>query len=344
MKQIERHLLEKLESSPSDLDLLNEIAIFYSENIALGFTPDYQDIQYFEKAYKIKKTIKSMHNLAFYTFFEDRSGEAATSFEELVNIQQECLALNPKSHMPYELYAYFMLENSNYEEAGKYYELAIEKGATSFHVFHNLGVVCFFMKNFLKSKEYLKQSLKIVKLADNALYNLAIVYMSMGKKNESICILKDLEKLIDDPKNKCCAEVDYLDLSILYFSLGNYQKSSELALKSEYGFDFISYKEVAFSLYMENTAIYKERREGFITENKKTIFEIRSNIEGWEDETENEKKLSVKEAMENINKYQKMTSDFKNTPPKANFSEYMRTEYCECLLFGCKTHGNPEND
>ncbi len=115
IRKRERHLLEKLESSPSDLDLLNEIAIFYSENISLDFTPDYQEIQYFEKAYKTKKTIKSIHNLAFYKFFEDRPGEAATSFEELISIQQECLTLNPKSHMPYELYACFMLKKYNYD-------------------------------------------------------------------------------------------------------------------------------------------------------------------------------------------------------------------------------------
>ena len=200
------------------------------------------------------------------------------------------------------------------------------------------------MKNFFKSKEYIEHSLKIDKLSDTARYNLAIVYISMGKKNKAIYILNDLEKLIDGQINKCCAEVDFLDLSILYFSLGNYKKSSEIALRVDYGIDFTIYKEIAFSLYMENTAIYKKRRDDSIAENKKTIFEIKSNIEGWEDETENEKKLAVKEAIENINEYQKMTSDFKNAPPKVDLSECIRTEYCECLLFGCKTHGNSEND
>ena len=341
-KKREKDLLEQLEISPNDLDLLNEIAIFYSENIAIGLSPDFQDIRYFEKAYEIEKTIKSTHNLAFYKAYNTRPGEY--SLDELIRIQQECLSLNPKSHLPYELYAYLMLEKSNYEEASKYYQLAIKKGATSFHVFHNLGVVYFSLNNFTRSKEYFEHSLKIAKESDISLYNLAIIYISMGEKTKAVYILKDLENLIVHSKNKCCSEVDLLDLSTLYFSLGDYKKSSALALKNKHTFDFIFYKEATFSLYIENPTIYSKRVENFIAENKETIFEIRNNIEGWEDETDNEKKLALEEARKNIKEYQKMTRDFKTASPKPNLPKEIRTAECECLLFGCMTHGNPEND
>ncbi len=106
-KNEEKELLEKLRVSPDNLDLLNEIAIFYLEHPELSH--DYREQDYFEKAYNKKKTVKSTHNLACYLFAEAFS-EDWVEGDRVMEIQKECIDLMPKSYLPYESYAFFMLD------------------------------------------------------------------------------------------------------------------------------------------------------------------------------------------------------------------------------------------
>lgn len=333
-KNEERELLEKLKISPDNLDLLNEVAIFYLEHPQLS--QDCRERDYFEKAYNKEKTIKSTHNLAYYLFFEDWREE-----DKATEIQKECIALKPKSALPYELYAFFMLEKDNYKEAIKYYLLALEKGANNHHVIHNLGIAYYHQNDFKKAIEYLEYSIELAKCSDLPLYNLAIAYLSLGSKEKTTTLLK---KLIEDTGDKFCDDIDYLNISTIYFFLGNYKKSSNLSVKCGGNFDFISYKEIAYSLFIADTEVYYKKFNDFIKENENTIIEIKNNTDGWEKETTKEKDISSKDAKNNILKYKKITEEFKENPPKSNLSDHIISTVCKCLLFGCETHGNQHND
>lgn len=63
-----KELLQKLEKDPTNLDVINSLAIGYFEND--DQKTDKKDFDYFEKAYNLKKTVKSTHNFAWFLYFE----------------------------------------------------------------------------------------------------------------------------------------------------------------------------------------------------------------------------------------------------------------------------------
>ena len=104
-KQLKKWLVD-LEESPTDLDLINKVALGYMNNPDM--CSEQEDLDFFEKAYKLKKTIKSSHNLAWQLYFEYGSEERA------LKIQEECMSLEPCSSIPYHFYGYRFLSKSRY--------------------------------------------------------------------------------------------------------------------------------------------------------------------------------------------------------------------------------------
>lgn len=81
-------LIQELEDNPTNLDLINSVALGHFENPSMW--TDNEDLKHFEFAYRTQKTIKSTHNLAWYLYFE--WGEEKRALE----IKKECIELNPK--------------------------------------------------------------------------------------------------------------------------------------------------------------------------------------------------------------------------------------------------------
>ena len=113
---------------------MNKLALAYFVNPNL--LQDNEDVKLLEKAYQTKKTIKSTHNLAW--FYYEGYGENS-SFERAIEIQQECISMNPKSYYPYHLYGVMLLGNKQYSEAIKYLEIAYSKEKHR-DIANNLGV------------------------------------------------------------------------------------------------------------------------------------------------------------------------------------------------------------
>ncbi|WP_298147305.1 hypothetical protein [Flavobacterium sp.] len=57
-----KELLQKLEKDSNNLDVLNSLAIAYFENY--NQKSNKEDFDYFERAYNLKKTVKSTHNFS----------------------------------------------------------------------------------------------------------------------------------------------------------------------------------------------------------------------------------------------------------------------------------------
>ena len=104
-----KNLLEKYKTDTKDLDLINKIAIWYTQNVEM--CQNSEDEFFFRRAYNVKKTIKSTHNLACYLFCEYWDSK------EIERIQKECIELNPKSIYPYLLYWEVLMRNKKYKEA-----------------------------------------------------------------------------------------------------------------------------------------------------------------------------------------------------------------------------------
>ena len=81
-------MIDKFKDNPTDLDLINQIAIGYIENPSMQ--TDNDELKFFELAYSLKKTIKTTHNLAWYLYFEWGEQERA------IEIQKEKINKNPK--------------------------------------------------------------------------------------------------------------------------------------------------------------------------------------------------------------------------------------------------------
>jgi hypothetical protein len=85
---------------------------------------DNEDHLFFEKAYKIKKTVKTTNNFANHLFYE------CYDHEKALEIQKECIGLKPKSYLPYLFYATILIELEMYEEAIEPLKISQSKNIT----------------------------------------------------------------------------------------------------------------------------------------------------------------------------------------------------------------------
>lgn len=336
MKENEEEiLLKKLKKSPNNLGILNKIAIFYLNNPSASNNRNNPELGYFKKAYGTKKTVESTNNLAYYLYFEDWEKE-----EEAIKIQKECISLNPNSYIPYALYGYFLLDKDDYNEAIKVLEKAKEIFPTQ-QVLNNLAIAYFHQGNLEKAREILKTSIKEHGFSEYCMYNLSIIYSSENKVDKSIFCLEEIEKKI---KNNYSSDIDYIGLAVIYSILNEHKKASKLALTYAGNFDFISYKGVAYSLFSEEKDTFYKELKNIIDENKETISEIEANHEDWHNETEEEKQLIISEKRKNILSHKNLEREFKVSPPALRLKDELWIHPCPCLLFGCSTHANPDND
>jgi len=63
-----KSLLEKYKNDSKNLDLINSIATWYMCNAEM--CTNNEDYLFFERAYKIRKTVKSTHNFSSHLFYE----------------------------------------------------------------------------------------------------------------------------------------------------------------------------------------------------------------------------------------------------------------------------------
>lgn len=67
---------------------------------------------YFERAYRFEKTVRSTHNFGSFLFFDYEE-----EIERSLEIQQECLALRPRSFLPHYQYGRMLFTQNSYGEA-----------------------------------------------------------------------------------------------------------------------------------------------------------------------------------------------------------------------------------
>lgn len=326
-----KELINQLELNPTNLDLINQVAIGYMENPTM--ITDREDLKYFEKAYEVKKTIKSTNNLAWQLFFEWGNEERA--FE----IQKECLDLNPKSYIPYFLFGYMLLHRKEYNEAIQYLEIA--KNISDKRIInHNIGVASYRLEDYNKAIEIFEKCMLDNDIEYKNLFNLAVSYLKAGNRDKLLLTLQLLEKNISWNFGD---NISGYEIASLYYEIEDYKNAMKCAVKQGLdGIDFSDWKDVAYSVWKVDKKMYSSQIEKTVNEKKTYIVEIKSGHEDWEDETDEEKESSIIEFEEEIKNLKDLEKSFINERPESRIDVW--EEYCGCLMFDCKRCGNQPND
>ena len=334
VKRLEKVLAE----NPEDTNLMNELALAYFNNANL--LQDNEDVKLLEKAYQTKKTIKSTHNLAW--FYYEGYGENS-SFERAIEIQQECISMNPKSYYPYHLYGVMLLGNKQYSEAIKYLEIAYSKEKHR-DIAYNLGVAYAQQGDFTKANDCLIKATNEKDIENKSKFNLAIVKIQLGEKEDAIVIAEELKQIIIDGVNNSDT-IDAFEVAYLYYLLNDYDSAYSCCKMSDWNYyDLFSWECVAYLIYRNDLEVFKKLVASEIEKKISWIKENKDNDEYWEDDTEEEKQQELAERESEITRLTNLGTEFAVDKPNIDINNYYFLESCGCLLFGCERHGNLKND
>lgn len=335
-------LIQELEKNPTNLDLINSVAIGYFENYDQKL--DKEDFDHFEKAYLLKKTVKSTHNFAWFLYFEwseiEWRWKQDSAINKAIEIQKQCIALNPKTYLPYFQLGYMLIDQKLFKEALPYLEKAnqIENHK---EITHNLGYCYFQLKQFEKAKNLFSKAVKELDIENRSLFNLALTEYEC-KNVEKVKTIAD--KLFIKIETNQHSTVSGYEIGQLYFLTNDFEKSTECLIKQGIeGIDLIDWDDLSYSLYQTNTTTWKNQISQSINERVDWIKEIESGHEDWEDYSEEEKRERLIELKSEI-ELRKNTLSEGMPKPKLDLSESLLVEDCGCLLFDCKRHGNRKND
>jgi tetratricopeptide (TPR) repeat protein len=326
-----KSLVKRLEEDPTNIELMNEVAMGYCQTPEM-VTND-EDLKFFQKAYLTKKTVKTTNNLAWQLYMEYGKTEQA------LKVIKECISLNPKSYFPYNLLGNILMDEEKYEEALHYFKIA-ESKSDERNIVNNIGVVHFKTDNFEQAHNYFNKGSKLNDIENRSLFNLGLTEFYLRNLTETEVIL---ESLIQNLKNEFLDPVCSYDLASVYVALNLYDKASELTIELGLdGIDLADWPEIAYSLFKTHPKLFDEAIAKSIVELKEWIAELETGHEDWEEYTDLEKIERIEEFTLDIKTRESLKAKFINGKPIKKLD--VMSEYCGCLLFGCKMHGNPLND
>lgn len=327
-----KKMIKKLKNNPKDLDLINQIAIGYFENPSM--LNDNDDLKFFELAYSTKKTIKSTHNLAWILYFEWDEQDRA------IEIQKECIELKPKSYYPYYLYGYMLQDQKKYKDAIIYLDKAFQIEPHR-DCLHNIGYCYFQIKEFHKAKELFTLSTTDLDLENRSLYNLALTEWELCNTEE---VKRIADELFQRIKTNVHEAISGYEIGLLYFLLNDFQRTSDCLVKQGMdGIDLWEWDYLSYSHYTSDIKSWTEQVLDSIKKRNICCDKIESNHEAWSDYSKEEK----------IERLMELSTEIKNRQdtlingvikPIPDIAKSIVSEYCHCLLYDCKRHGNPSDD
>lgn len=335
-------LLTALASQPNDLDLLNRLALAYFENYAAK--EDREDYDYFERAYQLKKTVKSTHNFAWFLFFEwaeiEWRWEQNTAIERALAIQKECLSLVPKTYYPYYQMGYMYLYQKEYAAAIppllKAQMLHSDRAIT-----HNLGCCYFQLGQYEAAMSYFEQASGSLDTEQRSQFNLALSAYQLQKS----AVLQQLaEALKANLTEKLDQTISGYEVGQLFFLLEDYQTASTCLVQQGVHFiDVLEWPGLLYAYANCHPVACKELLWTHIDTYQSVIEAIETNQEDWANATETEK---VEEKQVLLGKIKTLEEylELGISKPKLALKKLLLIEYCGCLLFDCQRHGNPVND
>jgi tetratricopeptide (TPR) repeat protein len=324
-------LIQELEKDPTNLDLINSVAIGYFENYDLKL--DKEDFDYFEKAYLLKKTVKSTHNFAWFLYFEwseiEWRWKEDSAISKAIKIQKECIELNPKTFYPYYQLGYMLIDQKQFKEAIPYWEKAKRK-ENKRNISHNLGYCYFQLKEYEKAKELFSISVTELDIEKRSLFNLALTEYKCQNLDKVKAIA---DKLSEEIETNHHSTISGYEIGLLYFLLNDLDKSAKCLIKQGIeGIDLLDWNELSYSLYQMNKPIWSKQINKGIKERTEWIDEINGNHEDWSEYSTQEKQERLNELRVEI-QTRENTLKTEMTKPKQEIIKSLWVEYCGCLMF-----------
>jgi len=336
-------MLSRLDKNSEDVNLMNEIALAYFENIDLK--TEAEDYEFFKKAYETKKTIKSIHNYAWFLYFEWSELNYGWHREnpdcvKALEIQKEVLEYVPNTYFPYYQLGFMLLEQNKIEESIPFLITAESKSSRK-DITHNLGYAYFLNKEYQKAYSKFKSIESKYDLENLSLYNLSLCQLQLELRDEVNDSLAKLESTVESKIHKA---IDGYAIAQLYAINGEYQKCYDCVELQ--GFDMIEitdWPDISYSIKKINSKVWEGQIDKYLSQKANLISEFENGSEDEDGYSTEEREERIVEIKEEIN-ILKRTKESEVVEPETNLFELLMPDHCGCLLFGCKTHGNIKND
>jgi len=329
-----RQLEYELSKNPYDTDLMNKLAIGYlSCSDANGYSK-VDDL--FEKAYKIKPSIKTANNYA-YQIITDWFG-----YEEGIKILQPFINKEPKSFMPYNLIAYAYLMSKDYAKAKFYYEKAMTLSQTELvEINHNLAVCENQLNNHQNALTLYEKSITIKDKENLSKYNKALTHIELNQTSEIDQIVREIKK--SEAYKSPSATVSNIDLAQLYYINRNFKKAYELLIENP-NIYLQAFPELSYLLLKFNKSKFDEIANEEIENIKSMIVDLNNPTdEEYNDYSEQERIAEIKKLHNEIETIKTLKQKLIN-PPDLKPSKLYQTMFLDCLFYDCKIHGTQFDD
>lgn len=364
-------LLRQLHRDPGNPDTLNSLAVWYflcwvkgqmprvdgrslsKDDVRIARelnelengwdTPDYLKNKagdYFTRAYQLKRTVKSTHNFAWFLFYH--SGEE----ERGRQVQQQCLALEPRSVYPYYQYGHMLWCHGRYGEAVPYFRAAYEREKDG-PILNNMGVCYTEEGDFTNAKACFATVIEAGSdIDDKSTFNLALTEYKLGNVDQAKRLADTLTsrtKEMTDVSPFDLAE-HYLDLADLYFVLGEYRRSFECLSKQGFRWYSRPGDSRSYAIYVSDELLWRKWVHDAMEKRLESIAELSSNDVQWSDWTDEEKQARVSEYQSEIEEWKKHLQNGFPEPTVDIIDGRLRIADYRCTLFDCTEHQTREDD
>ncbi|MDF1698230.1 MAG: hypothetical protein P1U56_20445 [Saprospiraceae bacterium] len=336
-------LQEQLKHDAFNIDLMNQIALVYFENADL--LNNSEDHKYLKQAYDTKRTIKSIHNYAWFLYFEWAEMHHGFSTNnpicrEALEIQRGTMDLDPVSFYPYYQLGYFLLDQNKYEESLKYLKIASLKDKRK-DIHHNLAYSYIRTNQYREAKSVLENIKDIEDLENTSLYNLSICNLKLRNDQD---FAENLEKLYSTVESMVHKTVSGYEIAQLHTAMGNYNSALNCITKQGIqSIELLDWPVLSYAIYQSDKNLWLEEMNRLIEWRINLIQEFKEGDEEDDGYTDNERKERILVLSDEIQQIQ-TSIKFEPQKPNIELNKLSIKDYCGCLLFGCKTHKNLSND
>lgn len=144
-------------------------------------------ITYFVVAKEVEKSKQNQmpDDEVHRNLMQQRSTQMDKELLAKIDSLKKIISQNPKDSIALNHLGFFLLQAHKFDEAEKYFEDLLDLNPKRVDVLNVLAELNFNLKKFEKSENYIKKLLLIEKDNEVAQYNLGVVYVMQGRKDEA---------------------------------------------------------------------------------------------------------------------------------------------------------------
>ncbi len=208
-------------------------------------------------------------------------------------------------------------------------------------ILHNLGFCYFKLGDLKTSRDYFNCANTELDIEYRSAFNQAVLDFELKDTGSTKEIA---DRLFANIEQNSISMIGGYEIGFLYFLLGDFDKATESLIKQGInGVDLTDWKELSYSLFVNDNEKWISQHQKMILERKKRIVEINTKPDEWDFDSEQEKNERLKELKNEIKNINELILNG-ISKPDVDLNENVWIEPCGCLLFDCKRHENQPDD